>query len=122
MRIHTALAALLLLTGSLTQVPALAQTDAHAQLRLRIVDQANAALPGAAVTVFTLDGNPAVTVTADEQGVAVFPALPVGLAQIYASVDGRSPFIEKTTLRQGRNAQTATLRAATSGDSDESGS
>ena len=67
MRIHTALAALaLLLTASMLQLPAVAQADTHTQLRLRVVDQTQSALSTATVTLYTLDGNPGVTVTTDE--------------------------------------------------------
>jgi hypothetical protein len=109
MRIHTALAALLLLTASLLPVSASAQAGAPARLRLLVVDQANIAVPAATVTIFTLDGNPAVTVTADEKGVAQFPSLPTGLAEIYARVPGLSPYIEKATLQRGENVLTVTL-------------
>ena len=112
MRIHTAVAALVLLTASMLQLPAVAQADTHSQLRLLVVDQSRSALPAATVTLYTLDGNPGVTVTADEYGVAVFPAVPVEMAQIHARVPGFSPFIEKTTLQRGDNAQTVTLHAA----------
>jgi hypothetical protein len=111
MRIHTALAALLLLTASLLQGPALAQAKAPAQLRLLVVDQTNAVLPGATVTIYTLDGNPGITATADEKGVAIFPAMPVGMAQIHARFAGFAPYIEKTTLQRGDNSQTVTLRS-----------
>ena len=93
----------------LLQVPTAAQTQTHAQLRLLVVDHANVAVPSATVTLFTLDGNPGVTVTADEKGVAVFPEVAVGLAEIVAKRSGYSPFIDKTTLKVGRNAQTVTL-------------
>jgi hypothetical protein len=109
MRIHTALATLLLLAASLLPVHTSAQAGAPARLRLLIVDQANAAVPAAAVTIYTLDGNPAVTVTADEKGVALFPSLPVGMAEIYARVPGLAPYIEKTTLERGENVQKVTL-------------
>jgi hypothetical protein len=109
MRTHTALAALLLTTASVLQIPASAQADTRAQLRLLVVDQTNAALPGATVTIFTLDGNPGVTVTADKKGVAVFPALATGLAEIVAKSPGLAPYIEKTTLQSGVNTQTVTL-------------
>ena len=109
MRIHTALATLLLLTASLLPVPASAQAGAPARLRLLVVDQTNAAVPAATVTIYTLDGNPALTVKADEKGVALFPALPVGMAEIHARVPGLAPYIEKTTLGRGDNTQTVTL-------------
>lgn len=111
MRIHTAFTALLLLTASLLEVPALAQADVHAQLRLLVVDQTNTAVPAATVTIYTLDGNPGVTVTADEKGVAVFPVLPIGMAQIHARFPGFAPYIEKTTLQRGDNQQTVTLHS-----------
>jgi hypothetical protein len=82
MRTRTALAALLLLTASVLQVPVLAESEPRAQLRLIVVDQANAALPAAAVTIYTVDGNPGMDVTADANGVVVVPSLPVGFAQI----------------------------------------
>lgn len=112
MRTHTALAALLLITASVLQVPALAQANGRAQLRLVVVDQTRAVVPAATVTIFTLDGNPGITVTADEKGVATFPTLPVGMAEVVARFPGFTPYIEKTTLKTGANAQTVTLRLA----------
>jgi hypothetical protein len=123
MRIHTALAALLVVAAASFDVPASAQAASRAQLRLVVVDEGNAALPNAKVTIFTLDGNLGTTVTADEKGVAVFPDLPVGLAEIYATVPGFGPYIDKATLRGGSNAQTLTLESrAHESDSDTSGS
>ena len=115
MRIKIALASLLLAMASLAQVPMLADAHSHAQLRLLVVDQNNAALPHATVTIYTLDGNPGVTVTADEKGVATFSPVAVGVAEIVAKSKGFSPYIDKTTLKPGENTQTVTLRAAGSG-------
>jgi hypothetical protein len=109
MRLTTALAAALLTLATLFQVPALASDTARAQLRLVIVDGTNAAIPAATVTIYTLDGNPATIVTANEYGVATFPALPLGMAQIFVKSQGFSPFIDKTTLEGGQQAQTITL-------------
>ena len=109
MRIHTALAALLVPGFLMFQAPATAQTETRAQLRLLVVDRANTPLPSATVTLFTLDGNPGVTVTADEKGVALFPATAVGLAEIVAKHPGYSPYIDKTTLKAGSNTETLTL-------------
>lgn len=116
------MAALLMLTASLFQTPALAKADSRAQLRLVVVDQNHAVLPNATVTVFTLDGNLGVTATADEKGVVVFPDLPEGMAQLYVRTAGHTPFIEKTTLRRGQNAQKATLGAMTEVPASASGS
>ena len=110
MRFHAALAALLLPGFLLFQVPAGAQTRTDAQLRLLVVDQNNVVLPSATVTLFTLDGNPGVTVTADAKGEAVFPATAVGMAEIVARHPGHAPYIDKTTLKAGKNVQTISLR------------
>jgi hypothetical protein len=112
------LASLALLAASVVHAPLSAQSGAPAQagpgaqLRLRIVDQTRAVLPLARVTIYTLDGNPALTVTADENGVATFPALPSGLAQIHATFPGFSPYIEGMRLQPGTNAATVRLRLA----------
>jgi hypothetical protein len=112
------LASLVLVAASLIHTPLSAQSGATApsssgaQLRLRIVDQSRAVLPLARVTIYTLDGNPGITVTADERGVASFPALPSGLAQIHATFPGFSPYIEGMRLHPGTNAATVTLRLA----------
>jgi hypothetical protein len=109
MRLNTALSALLIATMSLVSVPASAHADTAAQLRLAVVDQANVPLPSATVTVYTLDGNPGITVTTDEYGVASFPVMPVGMAQIHARTPGYAPYIEKTILQAGENTQTVKL-------------
>ena len=111
MRIKTILSALLVLTATLVNVPAFAESDTRARLRLVVVDETNAAVPNATVTIYTLDGNPGITVTADDKGVALFPSLPTGMAQIHARHQGLAPYIEKTTLHGGENAQTVTLYA-----------
>jgi hypothetical protein len=100
-----------LLAASLLQVPASAQTDARAQLRLVVVDDTNSAVPAATVSIYTIDGNPGVTVTADERGVAVFPSLPAGMVQIHARFPGLAPYIDKTRLVGGQNTQTVTLHS-----------
>jgi hypothetical protein len=87
MRINTALASVLLLAVSV-MLPASALAESRAKLRLVVVDQANNPLPGASVTVYTLDGNPGVTVVADGKGVARFSAVASGLAQIVVRSNG----------------------------------
>lgn len=115
---------LMLAAASVLQMPARAETPSRAQLRLAVVDETRTALPGATVTIFTLDGNPGTTVIADSKGIAVFPDLPVGLAEIYARSAGHAPYIEAARLRSGENAQTATLPAradeTSSSDADAS--
>ena len=112
MRTNTALAALVLLTATLFSGSAFAQTDSRAQLQLRDDDQTNAAVPAATVTIYTLDGKPGQTVKTNEQGIAVFPALPAGMAQIRAQYPGFSPYAEKAALRKGENIRTLTLTIA----------
>src|SRR5687767_1980221 len=102
MRTTLALAALLLI-APLSLPTASADTPAPATLRLIVVDQTNAVLPHAAVTVYTLDGNPGVRATADENGVVYIPSVAPGLAQIVASYPGFAPALEKTTLKTGPN-------------------
>ncbi len=111
MRIHTASAALLLFSISLLPMPASAQADSRAQLRLVIMDETSAPLPHAAVTIFTLDGNLGRDVTANEQGVVTVPDLPVGLTQVYARTPGHKASAEATRLKAGDNARTVTLES-----------
>ena len=111
MRIKTALASLVLMMAFLCQASGSAQAGPPAQLRLLLVNQQNAALPHATVTVYTLDGKPGVTVTADDKGIALFPSIATGLAQIVAKSSGLAPYIDKTTVKSGMNTQTVVLRA-----------
>ena len=112
MRTHTALAALLIAAVALLQLPAVARGDAHAQLQVRVLDKTGAPLPTATVTVYTLDGKPGTTVSADQRGVARIPALPAGMAQVRVEFPGFTAYNEKTTLKRGTNAQTVTLDLA----------
>jgi hypothetical protein len=112
MRITTALAAAALLTASLLQLPGSAQAETRAKLQLRIVDQTNAVLPHATVTVYTLDGKPGVTATADDKGVVVFPTVAPGMTQIVAKFPGFTTTVDRATLKPGTNAQTLTLHLA----------
>jgi hypothetical protein len=112
MRTNTALAALVIATAALLPGSAFAQADSRAQLELRVVDQTNAAVPAATVTIYTLDGKPGQTVKTNEKGVAVFSALPAGMAQIRAEYPGFTPYTQKAALRSGGNAQTVRLTLA----------
>src|SRR5678815_4718101 len=112
MRIKTALASLVLITAMAFQAIALAEAGAPAELRLLVVDQQNAAMPHATVTIYTLDGKPGMTVKTDGKGFAVFPALSAGLTQIMAESSGFSPYIDKTIVQPGVNTQTVILHVA----------
>ena len=110
MRLTHALAALLLI-APMTASTASAETPL-ATLRLVVVDQTNAVLPHATVSIYTLDGNPGVRATADEHGVVYLPAVATGMTQIVASYPGFSPSLEKATLKAGDNTETVKLRLA----------
>jgi hypothetical protein len=112
MRTHTAFAAAALITALMLQLPAPAQAGSRAKLQLRVVDQTNAVLPHATVTIYTLDGNPGVTATADEKGMVVFPTVATGMTQIVAKFPGFSPSADKTILKAGNNVQTVKLHLA----------
>ena len=102
-------AAVLLGSLSVLQPPALAQTEGRAQLRLTVVDETNAPLPVAIVTVFTMHGPR--TVTTDEKGVVVLADLPAEMTQWWARTTGLSN-AEATRLKAGENRQTVTLHTA----------
>ena len=104
-------AAALLASLSALQTPALAQNDGRAQLRLTIVDETNAPLPNATVTVFTMYGPR--TVNTNENGVVVFANLPAEVTtQWWARTAGNLSGAEATSLKPGENKQTMTLHAS----------
>jgi hypothetical protein len=113
-------AAAVLTSLALLHTPALAQQVAvHAELRLTVVDEANAPLPNATVTVFTIHGPR--TVKADETGVVVIAELPAELTQVWA----RTPELsnaQASTLKPGANKRKLTLRATKPLTETESGS
>ena len=109
------IAAAVLTSLSLLQTPALAQqVDVRAELRLTIVDEANAPLPNAVVTVYTIHGPR--TVNADEKGVVVIADLPAELTQVWA----RTPELsnaDAAKLKPGQNKETLTLHSVTQTES-----
>ena len=102
----------MVLAASLNVAPAFAEARPQATLRLTIVDQTNAVLPHAVVTIYTLDGQPGVRAVADEHGVVYLPTIAAGLTQIVASHPGFAPAFEKATLKAGANASTVRLELA----------
>ena len=94
---------------SLLPIPALAQNDGRAQLRLAIVDEANAPVPNAMVTVFTIYGPR--TANADEKGIIVFAGLPAATTQWWARTEHLSG-AEATRLKPGENKERVTLHTA----------
>jgi hypothetical protein len=105
-------AAALLASLSVLQTPALAQNEGRAQLRLTIVDETNAPLPNAVVTVFTMYGPR--TVNTDEKGVVVFADLPAAMTQWWARTPGHLSSAEATRLKPGENTRAVTLHTAKS--------
>jgi hypothetical protein len=109
MRTHTAFAALLALTVSILQVPAFAESEPKAHLRLTVTDVANVPVPAAKVTVYTTDGRPGIDLTADQKGEIALGALPTGFVQIYARDASRGSYAEAHTLQRGPNVLSVTL-------------
>lgn len=103
-------AAILLVLLQLTT--ASAQVHTPATLRLVVVDETDARLPHATVTIYTPDGPRGIRATADELGVVWVPDLAPGQAQIVASAPGFAPALEAATLRRGYNAESVTLQLA----------
>jgi hypothetical protein len=117
MAIKTALASVVLMVAFALQAFPSAEATAPAELRLLVVNQQNAALPHATVTIYTLDGKPGVTIKADDKGVALFPAVSTGLTQIVVKSSGFSQGVEKTVVQPGVNTHTLTLRVASGRES-----
>ena len=110
MRMNVIAAAVLLTSLAALQTPALAQHDGRAQLQLTVVDQTNAPLPNAAVTVYTMYGPR--TVNTDEKGVVVLADLPSAMTQWWAQVPGHVSSADATRLKPGLNKQTVTVHTA----------
>ena len=105
-------AAALLVSLAVLQTPALAQNEGRAQLRLTIVDETNAPLPNATVTLFTMYGPR--TVNADNKGVVVFADLPAATTQWWVRTPGHLSHADATRLKPGENKQAVTLRTTKS--------
>jgi len=80
----------------------------QAQLRIVVLDQSGAGIPGVSVMVTTLGGTP-IKVDADQRGSASLGSLPVGAAQLHVERSGFVPYDAPVTLRRGANNQTITL-------------
>ena len=105
-------AAVLLASLSVLQTPALAEDEGRAQLRLTVVDETNAPLPNAIVTVFTMYGPR--TVNTDEKGVVVLAELPAATTQWWVRTPGHLSSAEAMRLTPGKNKQAVTLHTTTS--------
>ncbi len=108
MRIPSLLCASLFLLAS----PVLAQTQApQGQLRLTVVDQTDAAVAGATVTVTGPDGTTR-SGTSDPRGQVTLEALPIAPVQVQVEFPGFEPFEGTLTIQSGSNDATATLLIA----------
>jgi len=102
-----ALAALCVASPVLAQAPSPA--NAAAQLRIVVLDETGSGIPSARITVSITAGAP-VNATADERGIAVVPALPIGNVQLRIDAQGFATYASPLTLRRGANNQTVTLK------------
>jgi hypothetical protein len=113
MRTHTVVAAVAaLLIAVATMSSAVSAGPSQARLQVQVLSDRDAALPGATVTIYTLDGKPGVSAKADAQGVATFESVAPGLTQVVAVSEHYATSIEKLTLRAGDNTGTVTLHLA----------
>ena len=110
MRTYKALAAVLLITASFLPMLASAEGEPSATLRVVVTDATQTAIPGAKVTIYTVDGKPGVTVVADEKGIATFAGVSSGLTQVVAASAGYAFYAEATRLVPGRNDYRVTLK------------
>ena len=94
------------------QTPALAHDEGRAQLQLTIVDETNAPVPYALVTVFTIYGPR--TLNADDKGVVVVADLPAATTQWWVRMPGHLSTAEATRLTPGENRRAVTLQTAKS--------
>ena len=103
---------LLAVVAVLAAPPLFAQAPApaanQAQLRVVVLDQTGAGIPGASVTV-TIPGGAPAKVDADQRGVASLAALPLGTAQLHVELPGFLAYDAPIALRRGANNQTVTL-------------
>lgn len=92
-------------------VPAFAQTPAQSQLRVVVVDETGAGIP-AAMIVVTPSTGAAVTLSTDERGLAVSPALAPGATRLHVEFPGFEPLDDTFTLARGAVNRTVTLTIA----------
>jgi hypothetical protein len=84
-----------------------------AELKVQVINDRHAELPGASVTIYTLDGKPGVTVLADDHGVATFETVSEGMTQIVARSAHFGQAVTKVTVQPGDNAQLVMLHLVT---------
>ena len=85
------------------------QANQQTQLRLVIVDQLEAGIPAASITI-KREGAEPVTFSSDDRGLAIAPPLAPGAVIVAVEFPGFEPFESKLTLRRGVMNETVTLR------------
>lgn len=81
-------------------------------LRVTVLDETEAALVIAEVTLVGPDGVPH-TISVSEQGIALFEALQPGAYQVQTSAENFRPVVQQVNVRRGQNAVTVHLALAT---------
>jgi carboxypeptidase family protein len=90
---------------------AVAQTNQQAQLRVTVIDQTGASIPGARVRI-TSGADIVSEGDVDQRGQVMLTPLPVGGVQLHIEAAGFNPYDGTVTLRRGGNNQTITLGIA----------
>ena len=98
----------ILLTVAAPPLVAQAPAAGQAQLRVIVLDQTGAGVPGVTVTVTAATGLLAKAV-ADQRGIATLSGLSIGDVQLHAELQGFVPYDAMLTLRRGANSQNVTL-------------
>lgn len=93
----------------LVAAPSSAQQGNTSELRVVVIDETGAGIPGASIVV-TPEGGQPVAFETDERGRGISPALPVGNAQLRIEFPGFHPHEGRVSLRRGAVNQTVTLR------------
>jgi hypothetical protein len=96
---------------ALAASPALGQAGQPAQLRVTVVDQTGASIPGAHVVV-TNGAGFTTQADVDQRGQVTLTSLPVGSVRLQVESVGFSSHDASVTLRRGNNNQTVTLGIA----------
>jgi hypothetical protein len=112
---HTfALLALFVTAPVFAQTPAPAapaQNQNTAQLRLVVIDQTDAGIPTASVTLTPPVGDPIVVMT-DDRGVVTIPSVMIGTIRVHVEFSGFEPYEGTVTVRRGTNNATITMALA----------
>ena len=101
------IAVFLLLAAS--PIAAQQNTANQTELRLVVVDETGAGIPGATVIITPQSGEP-LTFESDGRGLATSPSMPVGQVTVHVEFPGFLPFEAPLALRRGAMNETVTLK------------